>query len=185
MGRAYFSMLEGDKMDQADAQFNFVLNQSPHNIPALLGKACIFFNRKDYKGALAYYKRVIRRNPRSPAVVRVGIGHCYLKLGNHDKAMLVTALELLFENRKNLFGYLVIFFFYYCLFSAAFERALQLDPQCVGALVGLAISRINRQEVDDIRAGVNMLSKAYSIDSTNPMVLNHLANHFFFKKVTS
>lgn len=89
MGRAYFSMLEGDKMEQADAQFNFVLNQSPNNIPALLGKACIFFNRKDYKGALAYYKRVIRRNPRSPAVVRVGIGHCYLKLGNHDKAMLV------------------------------------------------------------------------------------------------
>lgn len=66
---------------------------------------------------------------------------------------------------------------------AAFERALQLDPQCVGALVGLAISRINRQEADDIRSGVNMLSKAYSIDSTNPMVLNHLANHFFFKKV--
>ena len=24
--------------------------------------------------------------------------------------------------------------------------------------------------------------QAYSIDSTNPMVLNHLANHFFFKK---
>lgn len=68
-------------------------------------------------------------------------------------------------------------------YRAAFERALQLDPQCVGALVGLAISRINRQETDDIRAGVNMLSKAYSIDSTNPMVLNHLANHFFFKKV--
>ncbi len=54
----------------------------------------------------------------------------------------------------------------------------------MGALVGLAISRINRQEADDIRAGVTMLSKAYSIDSTNPMVLNHLANHFFFKKVT-
>lgn len=94
MGRAYFSMLEGDKMDQADAQFNFVLNQSPHNIPALLGKACIFFNRKDYKGALAYYKRVIRRNPRSPAVVRVGIGHCYLKLGNHDKAMYIFFLMI-------------------------------------------------------------------------------------------
>ena len=74
-------------------------------------------------------------------------------------------------------------FNFYLRFRAAFERALQLDPQCVGALVGLAISRINRQESDDIRVGVNMLSKAYSIDSTNPMVLNHLANHFFFKKV--
>ncbi|RWS22039.1 RNA polymerase-associated protein CTR9-like protein, partial [Leptotrombidium deliense] len=27
-----------------------------------------------------------------------------------------------------------------------------------------------------------MLSKAYTIDPTDPMVLNHLANHFFFKK---
>lgn len=28
-------------MDQADAQFNFVLNQAPNNIPALLGKSQI------------------------------------------------------------------------------------------------------------------------------------------------
>lgn len=27
LGRAYFCLLEGDKMDQADAQFNFVLAQ--------------------------------------------------------------------------------------------------------------------------------------------------------------
>jgi RNA polymerase-associated protein CTR9 len=27
LGRAYFCLLEGDKMDQADAQFNFVLGQ--------------------------------------------------------------------------------------------------------------------------------------------------------------
>ena len=39
LGRAYFCLLEGDKMDQADAQFHFVLNQSPNNIPALLGKS--------------------------------------------------------------------------------------------------------------------------------------------------
>lgn len=38
LGRACFCLLEGDKMDQADAQFHFVLNQSPNNIPALLGE---------------------------------------------------------------------------------------------------------------------------------------------------
>lgn len=27
LGRAYFCLLEGDKLDQADAQFNFVLGQ--------------------------------------------------------------------------------------------------------------------------------------------------------------
>lgn len=144
--------MEGDKIEQADAQFNFVLNQSSNNIPAQLGKACIAFNRKDYRGALAYYKKALRSNPMCPADVRLGMAHCFLKLGNTEKARL------------------------------AFERALQLDSKCVGALVGLAIMKLNGENPGDIKLGVNMLSKAYTIDTTNPMVLNHLSNHFFFKK---
>lgn len=152
LGRAYFCLLEGDKMEQADAQFNFVLNQSPSNIPSLLGKACIAYNKKDYRGALAFYKKALRTNPNCPAAVRLGMGHCFLRMNNVDKAKL------------------------------AFERALFLDANCVGALVGLAILQLNLHEPDSNRMGVQKLSKAYSIDSTNPMVLNHLANHFFFKK---
>jgi RNA polymerase-associated protein CTR9 len=38
------------------------------------------------------------------------------------------------------------------------------------------------QGAESIKDGVQKLSRAYTIDSTNPMVLNHLANHFFFKK---
>lgn len=152
LGRAYFCLLEGDKMDQADAQFNFVLNQSPSNIPSLLGKACIAFNKKDYRGALAFYKKALRTNPNCPANVRMGMGHCFLKMNNPEKAKL------------------------------AFQRALDLDPNCVGALIGLAILKLNLQEPEENKNGVQMLSKAYTIDPTNPMVLNHLANHFFFKK---
>ncbi|KAL1452732.1 hypothetical protein WDU94_006936, partial [Cyamophila willieti] len=152
LGRAYSYLVKGDKMDEADAQFNFVLHQSPNNIPSLLGKACIAYNKNNYRGALAFYKKALRTNPGCPAAVRLGMGHCFMKLGNQEKARL------------------------------AFERALELDPQCVGALVGLAILKFNTQDPEDIRSGVQMLSKAYAIDSTNPMVLNHLANHFFFKK---
>lgn len=152
LGRAYFCLLEGDKIEQADTQFNFVLNHSTNNIPALIGKAGIAFNKKDYRGALAFYKKALRTHPRCPAVIRLGMGHCFMKLGSPDKARL------------------------------AYKRALELDPQCVGALVGLAVLKLNTQEPDDIRNGVQMLSKAYSIDMSNPMVLNHLANHFFFKK---
>jgi len=151
LGRAYFCLLEGDKMDQADQQFNFVLQQNPTSIPSLLGKACIAFNKKDYKNALAYYKKALRTKPDCPANVRLGMGHCFLKLGNVDKARL------------------------------AFERALELDPDCVGAMVGIALLQLNSQEPEAIRDGVQKLSRAYGIDSQNPMVLNHLANHFFFK----
>lgn len=120
----YFCLLEGDKMEQADAQFNFVLNQSPSNIPSLLGKACIAFNKKDYRGALAFYKKTLRTNPNCPAAVRLGMGHCFLKMNNQEKAKL------------------------------AFQRALELDPHCVGALVGLAISKLNLHEPEANRAGV-------------------------------
>ena len=41
LGRAYFCLLEGDKIDQADAHFNFVLNQAPNNIPSLLGNLSV------------------------------------------------------------------------------------------------------------------------------------------------
>lgn len=152
LGRAYCRLLEGDKMDQAETQFNFVLNQSPNNIPSLLGKACIAYNKKDFRAALAFYKKALRTNPNCPGAVRLGMGHCFMKLGNPDKARL------------------------------AFERALQLDPKCVGALVGLAVLKLNMQDPEYIKDGVQMLSTAYRIDSTNAMVLNHLANHFFFKK---
>jgi len=42
---------------------------------------------------------------------------------------------------------------------------------------------MNNKTPDSIKSGVQLLSKAYTIDSANPMVLNHLANHFFYKKV--
>ena len=60
-------------MDQADAQFNFVLNQSPDNIPSLLGKACISFNKKEYKQALQFYKKVLRVNPNCPGLFFISL----------------------------------------------------------------------------------------------------------------
>jgi RNA polymerase-associated protein CTR9 len=152
LGRAFFCLLEGDKMDQADAQFNFVLGQSPSCIPALLGKACIAFNKKDYRGALAFYKKALRTNPQCPADVRVGIGHCFMKLSNKEKAEL------------------------------AYDRALELNAQCTGALIGMSILSMNNRDRDSIRLGVQLLSTAYTVDPSNPMVLNHLADHFFFKR---
>ena len=133
--------------------YKYFFFQSSSNIPSLLGKACIAFNRKEFKVALAYYKKALRTHPKCPASVRLGMGHCFAKLAKLDKARL------------------------------AFQRALELDQNCVGALVGLAIIELNEKTQDSIKLGVQLLSRAYGIDSTNPMTLNHLANHFFYKKV--
>lgn len=152
LSRAYFCLLEADKLDQADAQFNFVLTTNQQNVPALMGKACIAFNKKDYKSALNFYKKALKNNANAPASVRLGMGLCFYKMGKVIKAKM------------------------------AFERALELDPTCVGALVGIAIIEINNKTPESTKIGVEMLSRAYSYDSTNSIVLNHLANHFFYKK---
>ena len=44
------------------------------------------FNKKDYKGALAFYKKALRTNPACPGSVRLGMGHCFMKIGNVEKA---------------------------------------------------------------------------------------------------
>jgi len=53
-----------------------------------------------------------------------GLGLCFLKLGNESRARM------------------------------AFERALELDENCVGALVGLAIMDLNAQTRESIQEGV-------------------------------
>ncbi|EDV28497.1 uncharacterized protein TRIADDRAFT_19990 [Trichoplax adhaerens] len=153
VSRGCFYLADG-KLEQAETQFNFVLTQlNKQNPPALLGKASILFSRKDYNGALSLYKEVLKLKPETcRADVRLGIGHCYAKL-----------------NKLN-------------LARRAFERALQLDPRCVGAMVALAVLELNNNRAESIRNGVDLLSRAYTIDQTNAMVLNHLANHFFYKK---
>lgn len=155
LGRAYFCLLSGEagKVDQAAAQFNIVLQHDSSNVPATLGQACIAFNNKKYQQAFSLYKKALQTDYAwCPADVRLGLGHCYYKLGKTEKA------------------------------KAAFERALQLDNKCVGALIGLAVIELNKKTPENIRRGVQMLSRAYQCDQTDPMALNHLANHFFFKK---
>ena len=81
------------------------------------------------RGALAFYKKALRTNPNCPASVRLGLGLCFLKLGNESKA------------------------------RDAFERAQELDGNCIGALVGQAILDLNTQKKKAIQDGVKKLSK--------------------------
>ena len=49
--------------------------------------------------------------------------------------------------------------------------------------MGGAVLELNEGTNESIKRGVEQLSRAYKVDKNNPVVLNHLANHFFFKKV--
>ncbi|OAF71724.1 RNA polymerase-associated protein CTR9 [Intoshia linei] len=152
LGRAYFCLIGGDKVEQAETQFNYVLSKDQRCVPALLGKACLLYNAKDYKQSLNFYRKVLRLIPNGPPCIRVGIGHCFTKLENFDRARI------------------------------AYRRTLDLDPNCVSALIGLALIETNSKTIENVKKGVELLTKAYSLDQNRAMILNHLANHFFYKQ---
>ncbi|KAF0991486.1 hypothetical protein HZS_6784 [Henneguya salminicola] len=152
IGRAFLCLQEPDKIDQADAQFNFVLDQNPDNVLAVVGKARIYFVRNEIKLSLSYYRKALNLFPDGFPFIRVGIGMCLYKMGKIEMAKM------------------------------AFERAIEMDGLCVPALVALSIIRLNEKSPENVKLGMQLLSTAYSIDSSNPFVLNILADHFFYKQ---
>ncbi|KAF2304094.1 hypothetical protein GH714_027132 [Hevea brasiliensis] len=143
-------LLAKGELEQASNAFKIVLEGDRDNVSALLGQACVEYNRGHYSDSLVSYKRALQVYPNCPGAVRLGIGHCYYKMGNFKKA------------------------------SQAFERVLQLDPENVEALVALAILDLQTNEAAGIRRGVEKMQKAFEIYPYCAMALNYLANHFFF-----
>ena len=163
LGRACFCLHDKTKLEQAQQQFKYVLqqenNKADETIKALLGQAAIYFEKGDYYNALGWYRKALRSNPScQDASIRLGIGICAYKLKKFEKA------------------------------KQAFKRALVLNPKCTGALIGLAVLQLNCKFSDPenagshIKQGTQMLSKAYHTENENPIVLILLADHFFYKK---
>ncbi|GMN53019.1 hypothetical protein TIFTF001_022163 [Ficus carica] len=143
-------LLAKGEVEQASAAFKIVLDGDRDNVPALLGQACVQFNRGRYSDSLELYKRALQVYPNCPAAVRLGIGLCRYKLGQYDKS------------------------------RQAFQRALQANPENVEALVALAIMDLNTHEATGIRKGMEKMQRAFEIYPYCAMALNYLANHFFF-----
>ncbi|KAH9292159.1 hypothetical protein KI387_042658 [Taxus chinensis] len=115
VGKGQLLLAKGDH-EQAYGAFKIALDGQPENIPALLGQACLQFNRGRYTESLELYKKALRVHPSCPAAVRLGLGLCRYKLGQLKKA------------------------------KQAFERVLQLDPENVEAWVALGIMDLQVNE---------------------------------------
>ncbi|WOH08975.1 hypothetical protein DCAR_0728426 [Daucus carota subsp. sativus] len=85
VGKGQLLLAKGD-LDQASSAFKIVLDGDREHVPALLGQACVQFSRGKYLESLELYKRALQVNPQCPAAVRLGIGMCRYKLGQHEKA---------------------------------------------------------------------------------------------------
>ncbi|EDW73683.2 uncharacterized protein Dwil_GK19554 [Drosophila willistoni] len=150
--RAYAMMLSSGRSQDADNIFLSILKIMPHNVPCLIGRGCLAYNRRDYSGALGYFKSVLMHYPRGPGDVRVGVGHCFLKMDSVDWA------------------------------RRAFELALECNGRCQNALVGMAVIKLNVLDKQSQQEAIYLLCAAYEQYNRDPMILSCLAQHYYYVK---
>lgn len=92
---------------------------------------------KKFSKALEWYRKALRDCPECPSEVRGAIGACHFSLGNMKKA------------------------------RQAFERALELNPRCIIALIGIGIVDMSSGEGGN-GDGATSLLRAYQQDPENP-----------------
>lgn len=152
MGRAYLFLFKKELVD-AEKHFTFILSDmDPNYVPAIIGRALIAFTKKDYKTALMFFRRALMLDPYGYANVRVGIGHCFWKLNQHEKAKL------------------------------AFERAVELYPNDHNALCALAICYLRKMSKESTLIGIKLMERSHSICKSHPATLLFLADHYYYKK---
>lgn len=150
--RGFALLVLETRLQDADNYFIAVLHQVPHNVLALVGRACLAYNREEYRVALGYFKDVLLHHPHGPADVRVGIGHCFLQLEDMDSA------------------------------RRAFELALFYNGRCLNALLGMAQLKFNERQLSSNMEGVNLLSAAFDLNGQHPLVLSWLASYFYYTR---
>jgi RNA polymerase-associated protein CTR9 len=86
-------------LDKVFANYKSALNIDPNFIPALIGLACVHYQRKNYKAALSFYQKVLKIQPDIVPDVRMPIGICFYKLDMEDEASLAFRRVLELVNR--------------------------------------------------------------------------------------
>ncbi|XP_016946667.1 RNA polymerase-associated protein CTR9 homolog isoform X2 [Drosophila biarmipes] len=145
----YALMVSPSKAQEADNLFAGILGQKSNHILALIGRGCLAFDRKDYKESLGYFKSVLMADPQGPADVRVGIAHCFWRMGDLERA------------------------------QRFFELALEQNKRCQNALLGMAILKLNQRDPRPYKKGVRLLNEAFKIDKQHPVILNILASYYY------
>lgn len=116
------------------------------SVIGMLGLAQILFTKRNYEGALNFYKKALRVNKRLPSKARLGMAYCFYELEKYEMALL------------------------------CFKRLLDLEPNCVEAILGYATIKYESGETEGYFPA---LKRCYEINPCHPLVLLHISEHFF------
>ena len=125
-----------------------------HRIQLSMSIAVCKYKLEDFVGAWKEFADVVARTPAgdTPNGARLGLAYCNFKLGQEESAI------------------------------SCFRRAVDEDPNCVRALLGLAGILLGYQGTDAVdrhKEGFSMLLRAYRADDKNPLLLNMFASTMF------
>ncbi|KAI8062417.1 hypothetical protein BC940DRAFT_349615 [Gongronella butleri] len=159
--KGHLHLLRKDTKEAARC-FDMVLDRRANCLPALIAKAKLKFQAKDYKMALKTYQQALlfAVHDAAAAEVRLGIAQCYAHLSMIPEAK--QALQLCIS--KN-------------------------DATKASALLLLSILEQNEsksttagpaQQLAFLKSGLQHMQQAHAADTYNPVTLNLLSNFFFF-----
>lgn len=109
------------------------------------------YESENYTWIIKNFQNFLKIWPQCPTFVQFGLGLCFFRIEDYSAA------------------------------SKCFQRTLSLDNHHVDSLIALAMIDIQSGDETIMNNALIKLRAAYNMDKTNPVVLNYLANHFFFK----
>jgi len=157
--KGLFYLYSSNDLDRASEQFRFIFDDNPNLsdvpielTPALIGRAVILYHQRRFSDALDSFRAAIKTNPMCANEVRIGLGLCYYELGRERLA------------------------------RGWFQRALDVDPEDVNALLGMAVIEFNKPELRTRKEkGYEYIVRAFKVNPKHPRVLNYLARYCFHR----
>lgn len=175
--------------DGALTNFNTVLQTQNTNLLALMGKARVLYEKKNYREALKLYQSVLSQRPSMKPDPRIGIGLCFWSLGSKEEALAAFERANELAKDKNAFVKVMLatclfdkalqhvatsdFEKYYALGMLHVKDSFELDPKHAPTLVQLQKFFFTKRNTDAIvKLGDTAINR-----SENPKVLGQI--HFW------
>ena len=149
LGKGILLMVKRN-FDAAIYHLNLVLEKDPVNFTALNALGAICYERKEYKEALNYWRKVLKIFQFVPYFLRLGIALCLFQLKRYDEA------------------------------EFAFKATLETNVKCIEAYIYLSQIERVKGTLTSFEKSIQYVKEGLEHSQKNSVLLYELASHFFY-----